>query len=189
MEMGSPGSEADSDIWVRARQYTGRIVTVSNKAFFDEPIYNYSRDFEYIWEEITVPISYTTNWEKGRDILLEEVEEATRTFKEASAEALADMARRYLVHESELEPQIFLKLTDNWIELSARFVTPVRTARSMKSAVSENILRRYSQEDITIASETNQIVGLPPLKIEGLRELLQNSREANGGTSEGGRKN
>lgn len=48
MEIGSPGSEEDSDVWVRARQYTGRLVTISNNAFFDEPIYNYSKDFEYI---------------------------------------------------------------------------------------------------------------------------------------------
>ena len=27
MEIGSPGSEEGSDVWVRARQYTGRVVT------------------------------------------------------------------------------------------------------------------------------------------------------------------
>jgi hypothetical protein len=124
MEMGSPGAAEDSDVWVRARQYTGRIVTISNKAFFDEPIYNHSKDFEYVWEEITIPVAYTTDWERGREILLEEVEGATRGFREQSAEALAEMSRRYLVQKSEVEPRVFLKLTDNWIEFAARFVYP-----------------------------------------------------------------
>jgi hypothetical protein len=131
------------------------------------------KDFDYIWEEITLPLKYATDWERGRAILLEEVEEATRPFQEASAEALAQMARRYLVHESEMDPQTFLELTDNWIELTARFVIPVRSARTIKSEVSEKVLRRYSEEGIAIASATSEIVGFPPLRVEGLRELLR----------------
>ncbi len=180
MEIGSPGSEEDSDVWVKARQYTGRVVTVSNTAFFEEPVYNYSRDFEYIWEEITVPLTYTTDWEKGRDILLGEVQEATRAFREASARSLEGMARRYLVRQSEIEPQAFVRLTDNWIELSARFVIPVRSARRAKSDISERVLRRYSREGVTVASATSEIVGLPPLRIEGLEEMFDAYHRSNG---------
>lgn len=160
------------------------MVTVSNKAFFDEPIYNYSKDFDYIWEEITVLLKYTTDWERGRVILLEEVREATRPFQEASAGALAQMARRYLVHESEMDPQAFLSLTDNWIELTARFVIPVRSARRIKSDVSQRVLRRYAEEGIAIASATSEIVGFPPLRVEGLRELVQSLRQQGGGTAD-----
>jgi small-conductance mechanosensitive channel len=49
MEMGSATEE---QTWVRGRQYTGRIVTVSNKATFTEPVFNYSTVFDYIWEEL-----------------------------------------------------------------------------------------------------------------------------------------
>lgn len=50
MEMGQPPavSADDPGMWVRSRQYTGRIVTVSNAKIFDEPVYNYTRDFPYI---------------------------------------------------------------------------------------------------------------------------------------------
>lgn len=180
MEMGSPGASEDSDVWVRARQYTGRIVTVSNKAFFDQPIYNYSKDFDYVWEEISIPVAYGTDWEKGRDVLLGEVEEATRGFREDSGEALAEMSRRYLVGKSEVEPQVFVKLTDNWVELSARFLIPTRSSRSLKSGISESVLRRYSEENITVASATSEIVGFPPLRIEGLEEALDALRRRDG---------
>ena len=55
MEMGQPPSvesNADPAMWVRSRQYTGRVVTVTNAKIFDEPVYNYTRDFPYIWEEM-----------------------------------------------------------------------------------------------------------------------------------------
>ncbi len=133
MEIRSPGASQSSEVWVRARQYTGRIVTVSNKAFFDEPIYNYSKDFDYVWKEISIPVSYKTDWEKGRDVLLWEVEKATRGFRDQSAEALAEMSRRYLVARSEVEPRVFVRITDNWVELSARFVLPTRSARGSRA--------------------------------------------------------
>jgi small-conductance mechanosensitive channel len=184
MEIGSPGSEEGSDVWVRARQYTGRVVTVSNKTFFDEPIYNYSKDFDYIWEEITVPLRYATDWERGRAILLEEVQEASRPFREASADALAHMARRYLVHESEMDPQAFIDLTDNWVELTVRFVIPVRSARRIKSDVSQKVLRRYSGEGVAIASTTSEIVGFPPLRVEGSPAFPRNPRQTSEDTTE-----
>jgi hypothetical protein len=30
-------------MWVRSRQFTGRIVTVTNDKVFDEPVFNYTR--------------------------------------------------------------------------------------------------------------------------------------------------
>ena len=51
-EMGQPPSvqSADPAMWVRSRQFTGRIVTVSNSNIFNEPVFNYTRDFPFIWE-------------------------------------------------------------------------------------------------------------------------------------------
>ena len=68
MEMGQPPAvqEADPAMWVHSRQYTGRIVTVTNAKIFDEPVYNYTRDFPYIWEEIRLPIPYTADRVAGR---------------------------------------------------------------------------------------------------------------------------
>ena len=73
MEMGQPPSvqNADPAMWVRSRQYTGRIVTVSNAKIFDEPVYNYTREFPYIWEEMTLPITYTADRARAERILLE----------------------------------------------------------------------------------------------------------------------
>ncbi|MGB3682530.1 MAG: mechanosensitive ion channel family protein [Rubrobacteraceae bacterium] len=178
MEMGSPnnGEDKDSETWINARQYTGRLVTVSNKTFFEDPVYNYSKDFEYIWEEIVVPISYKADWETAKYILQKEVEDTTSDFRRESAQALSEMSRRYLVPRSDVEPQVFVKLTDNWIELSARFVIPVRSARRVKSSISENLMRRYSTEGIGLASETSEIVSLPPLRVEGLREMIDGTR-------------
>ncbi len=49
MEMGQPPpvQNAEPAMWVQSRQYTGRMVTVSNARVFDEPVFNYTREFAF----------------------------------------------------------------------------------------------------------------------------------------------
>ena len=72
MEMGQPPAvqSAEPAMWVQSRQFTGRIVTVSNSQIFDEPVYNYSRDFPYIWEEMHFPITYQADRAAAEKIIL-----------------------------------------------------------------------------------------------------------------------
>jgi small-conductance mechanosensitive channel len=58
MEMGEPpGEQSDApSLCVEGPQYTGRVVIVTNDKLFDSPVYNYSRKFPYIWEEMKIPI-------------------------------------------------------------------------------------------------------------------------------------
>ncbi|MBA2452521.1 MAG: mechanosensitive ion channel, partial [Chloroflexia bacterium] len=102
MEMGQPPTvqNADPPMWVRSRQYTGRVVTVSNARIFDEPVYNYTRDFPYLWEEITLPISYTDDRKRAEEILLETAQRHTVEISEMSQESLDAMRQRYFVQST-----------------------------------------------------------------------------------------
>jgi len=52
MEMGRPAPADKREVWVGARQFTGRIVTITNDKIFEEPVYNYTRDFPFLFEEM-----------------------------------------------------------------------------------------------------------------------------------------
>ena len=150
---------ADEKSWVKGRQHTGRIVAVSNKATFTEPVFNFSAGFEYLWEELVFPISHQSDWQHAERIISDEVVAATRP---ADAErAIAEMKRRYPVPRTELEPRVFVRVTDNWMELSARFVAPVRTARTVKDALTRQIAERLDQAGIQLASETLDVTLRP----------------------------
>lgn len=72
MEMGKPAEGDTGDgAWVQVRQYTGRIVRVTNAVIFDEPVYNYTREFPYIWEEMRLPVPYTADRQRAERILLD----------------------------------------------------------------------------------------------------------------------
>jgi small-conductance mechanosensitive channel len=168
MEMGQPPGERpdDPNVWVRSRQFTGRIVTVTNDKIFDAAVFNYSRDFPYIWEELTIPVTYKDDRRRAEQIMLEVVERHTVEIHEMSREALERMRGRYFVHIDDLKPRVFMRLTDNWLELSVRFLARDHGVREMKDEMSREILDGFDAAGIGIASATFDIVGLPPLKVE-----------------------
>lgn len=168
MEMGQPPAvqNADPAMWVRARQYTGRIVTLTNDKIFETPVYNYTRDFPFIWEEMLIPITYEADVTRAETIILEAVRKNTLRFTEIGEEALTELERRYFVLRSQFEPQVFVRLTDNWVELSVRFVARDHDIRELKDKLSREILNGLKSAGIGIASGTYQIVGMPPISVK-----------------------
>jgi small-conductance mechanosensitive channel len=149
------GSSVDDDVWVRGRQYTGRIVAISNKATFLEPVFNYSASFEFIWEEVTIPVAYRDDWHAAERILNEE---AVRISASDEAEAaIIQMIRRYPLARTEVEPRVFVRATDNYLELAARFIVPVRTARWVRDSFTRRVLDRLDEAGIPVASATQDL--------------------------------
>jgi len=149
------GSAEDDKSWVKGRQHTGRIVAVSNKSTFTSPVYNFSAIFEFIWEELTVPITYSSDWHEAERIITEEAVRASAS--DGARAAIGAMERRYPIPHAEVEPRVFVRATDNWMELSARFVVPVRQARTAKDAMIRRIRERLDEAGVEIASETEDV--------------------------------
>lgn len=167
MEMGQPPAEQDAEpaMWVRARQYTGRIVTVTNDKVFDTPVYNYTREFPYIWDEIMVPITYQADRARAEQILLDAAERLTVKFTDLSEDALREMERRYVMNRSDIHARVYYRLTDNWLELSLRFICKDHGVRELKDAMSRQIIAQLDQAGIGIASSTYDVVGFPPIHL------------------------
>jgi DNA-binding PadR family transcriptional regulator len=82
-----------------------------------------------------------------------------------SEEALREMQRRYFVKPAEMKPKVYYRLTDNWLELTVRFIVKDHGTRVVKDAMSRDILLALDEAGIGVASATFDIVGLPPLRI------------------------
>jgi small-conductance mechanosensitive channel len=174
MEMGqSPKEQADApSMWIRSRQFTGRIVTVTNDKVFDEPVYNYTREFPYIWDEINLPIKYGDDASKAEDILLQAARSHALTRDKVGNEEVERLKDEFGINVGDIDPRVYWRLTDNWLELTVRFLTPDHGVRPIKDGMSRDILAGLNQANIEIASGTYAIVEVPPLRIEAApREL------------------
>jgi small-conductance mechanosensitive channel len=168
MEMGQPPKDENSgsDMWVAARQFTGRIVTIANSKIFEEPVYNYTRDFPYLWEELQLPISYKDDRHRAEEILLAAANKETVQIEELAPPALKLLEERFFVKVGDSKPRVYLRLTDNWIELTVRFLCKDHDIRGLKDRMSRDIIHRLDEAKIGIASSTYDIVGLPPIRVQ-----------------------
>jgi small-conductance mechanosensitive channel len=151
--------------WVKADQYTGRIVTVANRAVFADPVYNYTQHWHYLWDEIMIPVTYASDWRRAGEIMLEHGQ-AYSVHLQAEAQAgLRKMVDHYLVHDTPVEPALYIVMTDNWVEMTLRYVVDARERRKVKGQLHQELLQHFESEpNITVASATFEIVGFPPLR-------------------------
>jgi small-conductance mechanosensitive channel len=168
MEMGeAPGEQsADPAMWVRARQYSGRLVRVTNDKIFDAPVYNYTREFPYFWEEIHIPVRYADDYHVVERIMLDAAHTHTDQIVAQGEPAFAALKRRvFLSEQPEFGPRVYIVLTDNWNSLTVRFLVRDHGARDVKNAISRDILTGLQEAGIGIASTTAAIVEVPPLRV------------------------
>ena len=148
--------------WISADQATGRIVQISNSSIFGAPIFNYTQAFSYIWDELKIPITYDSNVDRASKILVEVGAEYTKEFLTGAEKEMEEMRRSYLVPEIELKPTVFLKVTDNWLELCLRYVVDPKKRRVASDFMFRQIFQRVKAlDDISIASETMDLTVQP----------------------------
>ncbi len=70
--------------WIASDQATGRITTIPNGKVITNDVHNYTKDHSFLWDEIMIPISYSSNWKKAKEVMLEIVtRETAKIVKEA----------------------------------------------------------------------------------------------------------
>ncbi len=146
MEIGSTDPVGAS--WVKGRQHTGRMVAISNKATFTEPVYNFSSFFDFIWEEIDFLLPHHSNHVAGAEIIHEEAT-ALSELDEALA-AMDELRQRFPIPDTELLPRVFTRVEPEGVRLSGRFVVPTRTARSVIDSLTRRIEKRLVEEGIDL---------------------------------------
>jgi len=161
MEMGqSPREETDKKSWVRSRQFTGRIVTVTNDKVFDEPVFNYTHEFAYIWDEISVPVRYSSDYAAAEKALTGAARKHACTCEQLGAEEARRLEERFGIAIDEIDPRVFWRITQDWLELTVRFLGPDHGIRGIKDKMSRDILREFERQGIAIGAVRQQAV--PP---------------------------
>jgi small-conductance mechanosensitive channel len=152
--------------WVKADQYTGRVVSLANRVVFSDPVFNYTQHSRYLWDEIMIPVTYDSDWRRAVEIILAKGQELTASFHAGARAEFEEMAKKYpSLHEVPVEPSVYIAMTDNWIELTLRYIVEVRNRRVVKGQIHGGLLKCLDVEPrVRIASTTVDIVGFPPFK-------------------------
>lgn len=154
--------------WINADLYNGRIVRVANSFVFKEPVFNYSGDFPFLWDEIRVPVRYGSDYELARRILQDVAMEAVGNYTADATERWAQLVRQYRIEDARIQPSVTLAFNDNWVDLTLRYLVDFKTRRSVQDRLYTTALARIEAtgDRVRLASATFEIVAAPPIRVE-----------------------
>lgn len=146
--------------WVDGDLYNGRIVRIANSYVFKEPVFNYSADFPFLWDEIKLPVRYGSDWRYASDVLLRAAKSEVGNYDEHSKAAWKSMVKKFVLEDAKLEPAVTMVLNDNWMEYTVRYVVDYQARRATKDKLFRRIMEEVdnSQGKIKMASATVELV-------------------------------
>lgn len=148
--------------WVRSDQSTGRVVHVPNHEVFNKPLANYTSDFEFIWNEMQVLVTFESNWSKAKKLLQDIADKHLNQFSDEAQKQVQRAQKAYLIHYRHLTPIVYTDVQDSGICLTIRHLTNPRRRRSTSEALWEDILDTFDQhDDIDLAYPTMRIYKEP----------------------------
>lgn len=142
--------------WVDGDLYNGRITRVANSFVFKEPVYNYSGEFPFLWDEIKVPIKTDGDFEWATKTFYDILLETQKNYQQKAFSDWQKMKEKLMVENAQLKPMVKLTFNENWITFNLRYVVDYKERRSVKDIISRKVLNaiRNSNGKVQIASSS-----------------------------------
>jgi len=153
--------------WISGDQYNGRIVFIANSFVFKEPVYNYSGDFRFLWDEIKIPVRYGSDYAKARELLEKAGNDIAGDLTETSRADWIRLQYKYRLEDARTEPQVSVVANDNWVEFTLRYVVNYKQRRATRTLLYSRILAdvEATQGKVKFASSSFRLSDLPELSV------------------------
>ncbi|MBN1572622.1 MAG: mechanosensitive ion channel [Deltaproteobacteria bacterium] len=143
--------------WVDADQSTGRVIHIPNGKVFTEMLANYSKGFQYIWNEMPVLITFESNWRRAKEILLAIANKEAEFLTQSAERRIKRAAKKFLLFYSILTPIVYTSVKECGVLLTIRYLCEPRKRRSTEHEIWEDILVEFAKcEDIDFAYPTQR---------------------------------
>ncbi|WP_431136849.1 mechanosensitive ion channel family protein [Psychroserpens mesophilus] len=153
--------------WVSSDNYSGRIVKLSNAFVFKGPIYNYSQDFPFIWDEFNLPVRYGSDVDLAKSIIIKTATEILFEYTANSKAQWNDIVNKYYIEDAQVDPTLAISLTDNWIQFNLRYIVDFKKRRHTKHLLNDKIRLALENTNgkVILASATIELVKIPEIDI------------------------
>ncbi|WP_027339289.1 mechanosensitive ion channel family protein [Halonatronum saccharophilum] len=145
--------------WVEGDQSTGRMVTIPNSSIFSDPLFNYTKGFGSIWNELRFKVTYESDWEKAREIILDIGYQRSKEEVQSAAKKKIDkMSKSYMIKYGKLTPITYIDIKESGVQITLRYLTSVRQRRMIENNIYEEVLKAFSDEtNIEFAYPTSRV--------------------------------
>jgi len=143
--------------WVDAEQSTGRVIHVPNAKVLTDVLANYSKAFQYIWDEMPVLITFESNWRKAKEILTRLGTKHAEHLGDEAQQRVREASKKFLIFYTKLTPVVYTKVAESGVLLTLRYLVEPRRRRGTAEAIWEDVLDEFARcEDIDFAYPTTR---------------------------------
>ncbi len=143
--------------WVHADQSTGRLVHIPNGKIFSQDLANYDKGFKYLWNEIEVVVTFESDWQKAKKILLDIANNKGENISKRMENQIKRAAKKYMIYYKELTPIVYTSVVDHGVKLTIRHLCETRKRRGFTEAIWEDILLEFAKnKNIELAYPTTR---------------------------------
>lgn len=140
-------------------QSTGRIVDIPNGFIFTQPTINYTKGFEYIWNEIKVLVTFESDWRKAKKLLEAIANKDTDITTERVSKQIRDASKKYMIHYNNLTPIVYTDVKESGVQLTMRYLCEPKRRRTTSNKIWEDVLDMVeSNQDIELAYPTRRTI-------------------------------
>lgn len=158
-----------------SEQPTGHVVHLPNSLVFTQPQVNYNYGFPFLWHEVLVSVTFESNWQKAREMLLEIANRNSENLTEPARELVLKESQRHLIFYKDFKAKVFTKVRENGIQFTIRYLCALTRRRESENQIFEEVLTGFlASSDIWFAYPTTRFY-------QSLKEHEQNSDGKNNG--------
>lgn len=149
--------------WVNGDLYNGTMVRIANSFVFKEPVFNYSGDFPFLWDEVTIPVKTECDYYYAQEIFLEILNEVQGEFVKGAQINWSKMTEKLMIEDAQIEPMVTMGFDENWITFTLRYVVDFKKRRSTKHLIFTKVLDaiNHSNGKLAVASSAFEITAFP----------------------------
>ena len=126
--------------WVEGDLHNGRVVRISNNFIFKGPVFNYSGEFPFLWDEIVLPAKHGTDIPAAKKILSDAVRAAVGEFRSDATSAWQEISEKYMLNAADIEPTVTMSAGGSGLLFTVRYVVDFRKRRPAKDALYAAVL-------------------------------------------------
>ena len=164
--------------WVHADQSTGRVIHIPNGLTFTEMLANYSKGFQYIWNEVPVLVTFESDWRKAKDVLSRIVATHSDNLSQEAQRKVREASKRFMIFYTKLTPVVYTSVQDCGVMLTIRYLCEPRNRRGTTERIWEEILDEFAKHDnIDFAYPTQRFYNNSTEGKQGARAQLGHSSD------------
>jgi small-conductance mechanosensitive channel len=133
--------------WVSGDLYNGRIVRIPNSAVLKGSVFNYSKGFRFIWDEIKVRLTNTSDRQFAKEMLLRVAKEAIGEYLVEAQTSWKVISDDYRSENPPLEPTVALVVNKGSFEFTVSYVIDYTKRTTMKDRLFMKIADEVSSSD------------------------------------------